>query len=106
MREYRVWRTVKRRDGVTEPITLWQHQADRLRRREDDRRPVQDKTAIRREIAATVARSTKRQLKEMARARHAVEAPKPYTCLASPATAPPAKPDPDRSRRIFPVEEW
>lgn len=102
------WRTVKRRDGRTEPVTLWQHEADRLRRREDERRPVQEQTANRREITATVAgaKSTKRQLKAMLRARHAAEASKPYESLASSSAPIPAKPDPGRSRRVFPVEEW
>ena len=51
----RIWRPVKRRDGVTMPVTLWQHEADRTRQRESTQLPVQDKTMLRREIAATVA---------------------------------------------------
>uniref|UniRef100_UPI0026399364 transposase n=1 Tax=Maricaulis sp. TaxID=1486257 RepID=UPI0026399364 len=103
-----ICRPVKRRDGVTLAITLWQHKADRMRRRADGRGRVQDKTAIRREITATVAgaETTKRQLKERVRARHAAEAEKPYASLAAAAAPTPAKPDPDRPRRVFPVEEW
>ena len=51
----RIWRPVRRRDGVTMPITLWQHEADRGRTRESQQRPAQEKTLLRREIAATVA---------------------------------------------------
>ena len=36
-------------------VTLWHHEADRARQRQNQQRPVQDKTLLRREIAATVA---------------------------------------------------
>jgi putative transposase len=103
-----VWRSVKRRDGITLPITLWQQEADRMRQRERQQRPVQDKTIIRREIAATVAgaKPAKAQLREMTRARHATAARKPYQDQQTdlgPATPRPAS---DRPRRVFPVEEW
>ncbi|MCI2400954.1 Mu transposase C-terminal domain-containing protein [Aliiroseovarius subalbicans] len=102
------WRSVGRRDGLPEPITLWQHKAERSRLRETGRRPIEDRTAIRREIAATVDASTsqKQQMKALARARHAADAPKPYQSLA-PSPAPARKgPARDRPRRVFPVEEW
>jgi putative transposase len=104
----RVWRSLKRRDGVTLPITLWQHEADRARRREGQKRPVQDKTRIRREIEATVAgaKSAKAQLREMTRARHATTARKPYQDQATDLGPTTPHPAPDRPRRVFPVEEW
>jgi putative transposase len=102
------WRPVRRRDGLAEPITLWQHQADRQRRREIQRRPVQEASAIRREIAATAAaaKTPKSRLKEMTRARHATEANKPYADFAAPSVPTQEKLDPDRPRRVFPVEDW
>ena len=102
------WRPVRRRDGLAEPITLWQHQADRQRRREIQRRPVQEASAIRREIAATVAaaKTPKSRLKEMTRARHATEAKKPYADFVASSAPAQEKLDPDRPRRVFPVEDW
>ncbi len=102
------WRPVRRRDGLAEPITLWQHQADRQRRREIQRRPVQEASAIRREIAATVAaaKTPKSRLKEMTRTRHATEAKKPYADFVASSPLAQEKPDPDRPRRVFPVEDW
>lgn len=104
----RVWRPVKRRDGVTMPITLWQHEADRRRQRESQQRPVEDRTALRREIAATAAgaKTAKAQLREMTRARHAMTARKPYQHQPGDPDPPTAHPAPDRPWRVFPVEEW
>jgi putative transposase len=104
----RVWRPVGRRDGMTMSITLWQHEADRARQRQSQQRPVQDKTILRREIAATVsgARSKKAHLREMARARHAADAPKVYHDARQASEAAHPGPEPDRPRRVFPVETW
>lgn len=104
----RVWLPVGRRDGVTMPLTLWQHEADRAGKRESQQRPVQDKTILRREIAATVAgaKSTKAQLREMARARHAADTPKPFHSAGRVSEATNPGPAPDRPRRVFPVETW
>lgn len=104
----RIWRPVKRRDGVTMPITLWQHEVDRARTRESQQRPAQEKTLLRREIAATVAgaRSTKAHLREMTRARHAADAPKAYQNVGHVSEATHTGPEPDRPRRVFPVETW
>lgn len=104
----RVWRPVRRRDGVTMPITLWQHEANRARKRESQRLPLQDKTLLRREIAATVAgaKSTKAQLREMTRARQAADAPKAYHSVGRASEATHTGPEPDRPRRVFPVETW
>ncbi|MGL4237790.1 Mu transposase C-terminal domain-containing protein [Tabrizicola sp.] len=104
----RIWRPVKRRDGVTMPITLWQHEADRARTRESQQRPAQEKTLLRREIAATVAgaKSKKAHLREMTRARHAADAPKAYQNVGQVSEATHTGPEPDRPRRVFPVETW
>lgn len=104
----RIWRPVKRRDGVTMPITLWQHEADRARMRESQQRPAQEKTLLRREIAATVAgaRSTKAHLREMTRTRHAADAPKAYQNVGHVSEATHTGPEPDRPRRVFPVDTW
>ena len=102
----RIWRPVKRRDGVTMPITLWKHEADRARTRESQQRPAQEKTLLRREIAATVAgaKSKKAHLREMTRARHAADAPKAYQNVGQVSEATHTGPEPDRPRRVFPVE--
>jgi putative transposase len=104
----RVWRPVRRRDGVATPITLWKHEADRTRQRESQQRPVEDKTLLRREIAATVAgaKSKKAHLREMTRARHAAGATKPYQDAKTVSEAVNPGPEPDRPRRVFPIETW
>lgn len=104
----KTWKGVKRRDGRAEPVTLWQHQEERRRRREDGQRPIEDKTSLRREIAATVAKAKapKAQLRGMTRIRHAAEGSKASGTF--PALSPPAPEQlaPDRLPRVFPVEEW
>jgi len=102
------WRPVGRRDGLLEAVTLWQHRAERSRARETGRRLIEEKTAIRREIAATVeaSASKKQRLKEVTRARHAAHAPKPYQSLTPAPTPIRETPDPERPRRVFPVEDW
>jgi putative transposase len=104
----RVWRPVGRRDGMTMSITLWQHEANRARQRQSQQRPVQDKTLLRREIAATVAgaQSKKAHLREMTRARHASDAPKAYHSAGHASEAAHPGPEPDRPRRVFPIETW
>ena len=104
----RVWRPVRRRDEVMMSVTIWQHEADRTRQRESQQRPVQDKTILRREIAATVAgaKSAKAQLREMIRARHAAGATKPYQDAETVLGTANPGPEPDRPRRVFPIETW
>lgn len=104
----RVWRPVGRRDGMTMSITLWQHEAGRARQRQTQQRPVQDKTILRREIAATVAgaKSKKAHLREMTRARHAASATKPYQDARTVSEVANPGPEPDRPRRVFPIETW
>ena len=102
------WRPVGRRDGVSEPITLWQHKAERSRMRTSGQRPIEDKTVIRREIAATVeaSASKKRRLRDLTRSKHATEVPKPSQSL-SPSPAPAREgPNPNRPKRVFSVEDW
>lgn len=69
---------------------------------------MQEASAIRCEIAATVAaaKTPKSRLKEMTRARHATEAKKPYVNLAATSAPAQAKLDPDRPQRVFPFEDW
>lgn len=104
----RIWRPVRRRDGVTMSLTLWQHEADRTRKRESQQLPVQDKTILRREIAATVAgaKPKKAHLREMTRARHAASATKPYQDARIVSEEANPGPEPDRPRRVFPIETW
>lgn len=104
----RIWRSVRRRDGVTMSLTLWQHEADRTRKRESQQLPVQDKTILRREIAATVAgaKPKKAHLREMTRARHAASATKPYQDARIVSEEANPGPEPDRPRRVFPIETW
>ena len=104
----RIWRPVRRRDGVTMSLTLWQHEAYRARKRESQQLPVQDKTILRREIAATVAgaKPKKAHLREMTRARHAASATKPYQDARTVSEVANPGPEPDRPRRVFPVETW
>ena len=104
----RVWRPVGRRDGMTVSITLWHHEADRARQRQNQQRPVQGKTLLRREIAATVAgaQSKKAHLREMTRARHAADAPKAYHSAGHASESAHPGPEPDRPRRVFPIETW
>lgn len=103
-----IWRSVRRRDGVTLPITLWQHEAARARKRESQQLPVQDKTILQREIAATVAgaKSKKAHLREMTRTRHAAGATKPYQDARTVSEVANPGPEPDRPRRVFPIETW
>lgn len=104
----RIWRPLRRRDGVTMSLTLWQHEADRARKRESQQLPVQDKTILRREIAATVAgnKSRKAHLREMTRTRHAAGATKPYQDARTVSEVANPGPEPDRPRRVFPIETW
>lgn len=104
----RIWRPVRRRDGVTMSLTLWQHEAYRARKRESQQLPVQDKTILRREIAATVAgaKPKKAHLREMTRARHAASATKPYQDARTVSEVANPGPEPDRPRRVFPIETW
>ncbi|WP_428413373.1 hypothetical protein [Pararhizobium sp.] len=61
-------------------MTLWEHEAERARRRTNNQRSNVEKVAFRREIAAIAetAKSSKRRLRDSVRNAHAAVAEKPY----------------------------
>ncbi|PDT43769.1 transposase, partial [Sinorhizobium fredii] len=104
--ETRLFRPVERRDGQLTPLTLWEHEAERARRRAMNQRSSIDKVAFRREIAA-IAEATKpsrRRLRDALRSAHAAAAQKPYA--ATKAQAPAPKEHPARQKNRLPVEDW
>jgi putative transposase len=108
------FRVATRRDGVTTPLTLWEHRRDRREQRAAASRTTTEKIAITREIAAivTAARATKTrarrpskaELRDKVRSTKAADAPKPHQIM-EPAVEPPA-PHPARARRLLPIENW
>ncbi|GHE06452.1 transposase [Allgaiera indica] len=104
----KAWRPVARRDGLKAPVTLWQHREERHRLRERGRRDPVERVSIRREIAETAkkAKTDKKRLRELTRARHAEAATKPHEGPGTETRPKPQGPDPNRSRRIFPIEDW
>ncbi|NTE57869.1 DDE-type integrase/transposase/recombinase [Agrobacterium tumefaciens] len=100
------FRPVERRDGQLTSVTLWEHEAERARRRAANHRSSTQKVALRREISAIVeaAKPSKRQLRDAVRNSHAVAAEKPYAVMQTPAPSP-AKHPPRRKSRL-PVEDW
>ncbi|MBB5536422.1 putative transposase [Rhizobium giardinii] len=104
--ETRQFRPVERRDGQLTPVTLWEHEAERARRRTMNQRSNVEKVAFRREISAIVeaAKPSKRQLRDAVRNAHAAAAEKPYALMQPPAP-PPAEHPPRRKSRL-PVEDW
>jgi putative transposase len=104
--ETRLFRPVERRDGQLTSVTLWEHAAERSRRRAANHRSSTEKVALRREIAAIVqsAKPSRRQLRNAARNVHAAAAEKPYAVM-QPPTPPPAE-HPPRQKSRLPVEDW
>jgi hypothetical protein len=104
--ETRQFRPVERRDGQLTSVTLWEHQAERTRRRAANHRSSTEKVALRREIAAIVqsAKPSRRQLHNAVRNAHASAAEKPYAVM-QPPTPPPAE-HPARKKNRLPVEDW
>ncbi len=109
----KLFRPVERRDGNRAPITLWQHQSDRSRKRRESSRSWTQKVAIRREMKSIVdvAKRKKPRLplnkpgsREHVRAIHAAGASKPYQTMKP--VERPAEPHSDRPRRILTSEEW
>ncbi len=100
------FRPVGRRDGTLAPMTLWEHEADRLQRRAANARTDVEKVTLRRRIAEIVAgpKPSKIELRNAVRKTHATEAPKPYNAMR-PATPAPAE-HPVRRKRHLPVEDW
>lgn len=104
--ETREFRSVERRDGMLAPITLWEHDADRMHRRATNARSNVEKVTLRRRIAeiANGPKASKTDLRNAVRRTHAAEAPKPYDAMR-PATPAPAE-HPVRYKRRLPVEDW
>ncbi|MFX4798074.1 Mu transposase C-terminal domain-containing protein, partial [Acinetobacter baumannii] len=50
--ETRSFRSIERRDGCLEPMTLWEHEAYRTQLRDTNHRSSIEKVALRREISA------------------------------------------------------
>jgi len=101
---------VGRRDKVTEPLTLWQHERDRRALRAANHRPAADKVKSRRHIsaiAATAKQRHKAELRDAARAKRAAIAEKPYQTMApaqvGQADAGESPPSP---RPKLTVEDW
>ncbi len=104
--ETREFRPVGRRDGTLAPMTLWEHEADRLQRRAANARTDVEKVTQRRRIAeiADGQKPSKIELRNAVRKIHATEAPKPYDAMR-PAMPAPAE-HPARRKRRLPVEDW
>ena len=104
--ETRQFRPVERRDGQLTSVTLWEHEAERTRRRAANHRSSTEKVALRREIAAIVqsAKPSRRQLRDAVRKAHAAAAEKSYAVM-QPRTPPPAE-HPPRQKSRLPVEDW
>ncbi len=100
------FRPVPRRDGISTPVTSWEHESDRANRRVANSRSNVEKVQLRRQIAtiAGTAKAKKAELRGAARAVHAAGAPKLYEAMAP---LPPAPAEhPVRQKRRLPVEEW
>ncbi|MER8428351.1 transposase family protein [Mesorhizobium sp. M1403] len=102
----REFRPVARRDGLTTPITLWEHEGDRVCRRAANARSDVEKVTLRRRIAEIAGRQklSKADVRNAVRRAHAAEAPKPYEAMR-PATPAPAE-HPVRQKRRLAVEDW
>lgn len=85
--ETRQLRPVERRDGQLASVTLWEHEAERARRRAANHRSSTQKVALRREITAIVeaAKPSKRQLRDAVHNAHAGAVAKPYAVMQTPA---------------------
>lgn len=104
--ETREFRSVERRDGMLAPMTLWEHEADRLQRRAANARTDVEKVTLRRRIAEIAGgpKPSKAELRNAVRKSHAADAPKPYDAMRP---DPPAPADhPSRPKRRLPVEDW
>ncbi|MEJ6784916.1 Mu transposase C-terminal domain-containing protein [Aminobacter sp. Piv2-1] len=104
--ETREFRSVERRDGMLAPMTLWEHEADRLTRRTANARTDVEKVMLRRQIAEIAGgpKPSKAELRNAVRKSHAEHAPKPYDAMR-PAMPVPAD-HPVRPKRRLPVEDW
>ena len=105
--ETREFRSVGRRDGRLAPMTLWEHEGDRSRRRAANARSDTEKVKFQRRIGEIVGGSkpSKVDLRDAVRRIHSAEAGKPYEAMRPPAPEVPAE-RPIREKRLLPVEEW
>lgn len=103
----RSFRPVGRRDGRIEPVTLWEHDAERAQLRAINQRSSIEKVALRREISAIADASklSKRERRDAVRRAHATAAKKPYASIA-PGEAPANRAHPKRQKNRLPVEDW
>ena len=101
------FRSVGRRDGRLDPITLWEHEDDRAHRRAENARSDTEKVKFQRRIAEIVGGSkpSKAKLRDAVRRIHSAEAGKPYEAMRPPAPEVPVE-RPIRQKRLLPVEEW
>ena len=104
--EGRHFRPVERRDGRLASLTLWEHEAERARRRDANHRSSVARVEFRREIAAIVgtAKQPRRQLRTAVRGIHAGASQKPYAAMQEQARV--ASPHPTRQKSRLPVEDW
>lgn len=104
--ETREFRPVARRDGSLAPMTLWEHEADRLHRRATNARSDVEKVTLRRRIAEIAGgqKPSKIDLRNAVRRTHAAEAAKPFDAMRQPTPAPAEHPV--RQKRRLPVEDW
>ncbi|WP_192250203.1 Mu transposase C-terminal domain-containing protein [Mesorhizobium caraganae] len=104
--ETREFRPVQRRDGLLAPITLWEHEADRWKRRATNARTDVEKVTLRRRIAEIAGgqKPSKIELRNAVRRAHAAKAAKPYDAMRRPTLAPTEHPV--RPKRRLPVEDW
>jgi putative transposase len=104
--ESRHFRPVERRDGRLASLTLWEHEAERARRRDANHRSSVAKVEFRREIAAIVetAKPPRSQLRNAVRGLHAGASQKPFAAMQ--AKAPVISPHPSRQKSRLPVEDW
>lgn len=88
--ETREFRAVERREGMLIPMTLWEHQADRLHRRRANVRADLEKVSLHRQIADIAGRpkSSKAELCIVVRRTHAAEAANPYDAMRPRKPAP------------------
>jgi putative transposase len=105
--ETRSFRSVERRDGCLEPMTLWEHDADRAQLRAANHRSSIAKVALRREISAIAdaAKLSKKEKRDAVRRAHAAAAEKPYSTNDSEETSVDGN-HPVRQKKRLPVEDW
>ena len=103
---------VPRRDGVVKPISLWEHRAERRRKRLHGAAYAGTRAQARRDMqaevqdAVSVAKRRRRSARAAERERLGTAAPPPLTAPEPPP--PPPRPDlANRTKRVFAIiEPW